>query len=85
MLKHQSVFDNFIRCLHLFNEEVLSRQELLAVVQPFFNKYPEMYTWLKDFVLQREPGSSYDPSAQGNKERMPEEQALEIGEECKWW
>ncbi|XP_021968707.1 paired amphipathic helix protein Sin3a isoform X3 [Folsomia candida] len=82
MLKHQSVFDNFIRCLYLFNEEVISRQELLNMVQPFFCKNPEMYGWLKEFVNRREEQAGYEPISQGHlKQERPEEQTLEIGEE----
>lgn len=34
-LKNQEVYDNFLRCLILFNEEIISRQELVHLVTPF--------------------------------------------------
>lgn len=83
MLKHQAVFDNFIRCLYLFNEEIISRAELLIIVQPFFCRNPEMYGWFKEFVYRKDDSG---PNFEATLARMgepPEEHALEIGEECK--
>ena len=37
-LKNNEVYDNFLRCLVLFNQEVISRSELVQVVSPFLNK-----------------------------------------------
>ena len=34
-LRNQEVYDNFLRCLILFNEEIISRQELVHLVTPF--------------------------------------------------
>lgn len=87
--KNQDVYENFLRCLYLFNEEVISRQELLSVVQPFFTKSPELYAWLKDFVginlNEKEPNSThvYEPLPPNfaKQEKLTEEQALEIGEQ----
>lgn len=54
------------------------------MVQPFFCKNPEMYGWLKEFVNRREEQAGYEPISQGHlKQERPEEQTLEIGEECE--
>ena len=37
-LKNSEVYDNFLRCLVLFNQEVVSRSELVLLVSPFLNK-----------------------------------------------
>ena len=37
-LKNSEVYDNFLRCLVLFNQEVVSRSELVQLVSPFLNK-----------------------------------------------
>jgi histone deacetylase complex regulatory component SIN3 len=87
ILKHQTVFDNFIRCLYLFNKMIFSRQELLLTVQPFFCKSPEMFAWLKEFVNRRDDqGLSHEPISQAilKLDRVPEEQGIEIGEECTY-
>lgn len=34
-LKSTDVYDNFLRCLVLFNQEVVSRTELVQLIQPF--------------------------------------------------
>jgi len=34
-LRNQEVYENFLRCLVLFNEEIISRQELVHLVTPF--------------------------------------------------
>ena len=34
-LRNPEVYDNFLRCLILFNEEIISRQELVHLVTPF--------------------------------------------------
>ncbi len=34
-LRNQEVYENFLRCLVLFNQEVISRGELVQLVQPF--------------------------------------------------
>ena len=37
-LKNGEVYDNFLRCLVLFNQEVVSRAELVQLVTPFLSK-----------------------------------------------
>ena len=34
-IHNQDVYENFLRCLVLFNEEIISRQELIQLVTPF--------------------------------------------------
>ena len=37
-MKNSEVYDNFLRCLVLFNQEIVSRSELVQLVSPFLNK-----------------------------------------------
>ena len=37
-LKSSEVYDNFLRCLVLFNQEIVSRTELVQLATPFLNK-----------------------------------------------
>merc|ERR1719410_715992 len=53
-LKNTEVYENFLRCLVLFNQEIVSRSELVQVVSPFLNKHPELLKWFKEFVGFRE-------------------------------
>jgi paired amphipathic helix protein Sin3a len=85
ILKNQQVFDNFLRCLVLYNEEVLSRQEVVNIVTPFFSKAPELLSWFKDFCMkprEDETVTGYEPLSQHliRHDQITEEQALEIGE-----
>ncbi|XP_071446323.1 paired amphipathic helix protein Sin3a isoform X2 [Hetaerina americana] len=49
-LKSQDIYDNFLRCLVLYNQEVVSRSELVQLVTPFLGKFPELFRWFKEFV-----------------------------------
>lgn len=49
-LKNQEVYDNFLRCLLLFTNEIVSKSELLAVTAPFFSRHPELQRWLQEFL-----------------------------------
>ena len=49
-LRSQEVYTNFLRCLQLFNEEVVSKSELVQLVTPFLGKYPELFRRFKDFI-----------------------------------
>ncbi|CAH2237871.1 jg4886 [Pararge aegeria aegeria] len=49
-LRPQHVYDNFLRCLMLFTNEIISSSELLCVTSPFLCRHPELQKWLQDFV-----------------------------------
>ncbi|KAK3597908.1 hypothetical protein CHS0354_042245 [Potamilus streckersoni] len=79
-LRHQEVYENFLRCLVLFNQEVISRSELVQMVQNFLGKFPELFKWFKDFLGYRESGGTVEPIPSGatNKERVGSDLAMEI-------
>ncbi|CAK1548870.1 unnamed protein product [Leptosia nina] len=49
-LRSQHVYENFLRCLLLFTNEIISSSELLCVVQPFLCRHPDLQKWLQDFL-----------------------------------
>jgi hypothetical protein len=53
-LKNQDVYENFLRCLVLFNQEIVSKSELVQLVTPFLGKFPELFRWFKDFLGHNE-------------------------------
>ena len=53
-LKSKEVYDDFLRCLVLFNQEVITRTELVQLTAPFLNRYPDLFKWFKDFVGYKE-------------------------------
>ncbi len=95
-LKSPEVYDNFLRCLVLFNQEVISRQELVQITSTFLNKHPELFKWFKDFVGYKEGsgagGSGIDGAlpqqaqmgGAGGRDRMSGDTAMEIDyQTCK--
>ncbi|XP_031549385.1 paired amphipathic helix protein Sin3a-like isoform X2 [Actinia tenebrosa] len=76
-LKSPEVYDNFLRCLMLFNDEVISRAELVQLGSNFLGKFPELFSWFKEFLGYKD--SSPMESMTGYKERTSGELAhLEI-------
>ncbi|XP_077324912.1 paired amphipathic helix protein Sin3a isoform X3 [Lithobates pipiens] len=73
-LRSAEAYDNFLRCLVIFNQEVISRSELVQLVSPFLAKFPELFTWFKNFLGYKE--SSHLESFP--KERNTEGIAMEI-------
>ncbi|XP_068143700.1 paired amphipathic helix protein Sin3a isoform X2 [Drosophila tropicalis] len=49
-LRSPDVYDNFLRCLTLFNQEIVSKTELLGLVSPFLTKFPDLLRWFTDFL-----------------------------------
>uniref|UniRef100_A0A8D3BYL7 Paired amphipathic helix protein Sin3a n=1 Tax=Scophthalmus maximus TaxID=52904 RepID=A0A8D3BYL7_SCOMX len=73
-LRSAEAYDNFLRCLVIFNQEVISRAELVQLVLPFLGKFPELFNWFKNFLGYREMAhiETYP------KERATEGIAMEI-------
>ncbi|KAG5894786.1 hypothetical protein JTB14_005222 [Gonioctena quinquepunctata] len=51
-VRSQEVYNNFLRCLTLFNQEIISKSELIQIVTPFLGKFPELLRWFRDFMGQ---------------------------------
>ncbi|XP_022658802.1 paired amphipathic helix protein Sin3a-like [Varroa jacobsoni] len=49
-LRNPEVYENFLRCLNLYNQEVVSKSELVHLVTPFLGKFPDLFKWFKDFI-----------------------------------
>ncbi|XP_039298739.1 paired amphipathic helix protein Sin3b isoform X2 [Nilaparvata lugens] len=63
-LRNIDIYENFLRCLVLFNENMISRAELLSLVSPFLCRSPDLLQWFKCFI--GETGSTSNPSQSGN-------------------
>ena len=68
-LKSKEVYEDFLRCLVLFNQEVISRTELVQLTAPFLNRYPELFKWFKDFVGYKETQASMASNAENEGQR----------------
>uniref|UniRef100_A0A8C6X7E5 SIN3 transcription regulator family member B n=1 Tax=Naja naja TaxID=35670 RepID=A0A8C6X7E5_NAJNA len=54
VLKSQEVYENFLRCIALFNQELVSGSELLQLITPFLGKFPELFAQFKSFLGVKE-------------------------------
>ena len=48
--RSREVYDNFLRCLILYHQEIISKVELVQLITPFLNRYPDLLKWFKDFL-----------------------------------
>lgn len=53
-VRSQDIYDSFLRCLILYNHEIISRTEIVSLVAPYIGKFPELFRWFKEFVGYRE-------------------------------
>ncbi|KAK7571866.1 hypothetical protein V9T40_014338 [Parthenolecanium corni] len=46
------MYKNFLRCLVIYNNEIISEAELLQLTTPFLGAQPELLRWFKEFLGQ---------------------------------
>ena len=51
-LRNRDTYQEFLKCLHLFNQDIISKMELRGLVYDVLGRYPELLTGFDDF-LQR--------------------------------
>lgn len=49
-IKCQEVYESFLRCLYLYNQEVVSKTDLVSLVTPLLTKHAELLKWFRDFL-----------------------------------
>ncbi|RNA33806.1 Paired amphipathic helix Sin3a [Brachionus plicatilis] len=49
-LRTPQVYENFLKCLALFNQNIITTSELIKLVEPFLSKFSNLYRWFKDYV-----------------------------------
>ncbi|KAG5673702.1 hypothetical protein PVAND_003725 [Polypedilum vanderplanki] len=84
-LKTSDVYDNFLRCLTLYNQEIVSKSELMTLVAPFLNKEPELLKRFQEFLkFSTAPESLPLSVAQRQDHRVQIDTATEIDvTQCK--
>lgn len=50
LMRAPDVFENFLRCLVLYNQELVNKSELMKLVTPFLSKNPELLKRFQDFL-----------------------------------
>lgn len=61
-LKSSEVYDNFLKCLVLYNHEIVSRTELIGLVDRFIGRFPDLMKWFKEFLGFRDGPPSINQS-----------------------
>lgn len=81
-LRSQDVYENFLKCLMLYNEEIVSSSELVYLVTPFLGKFSELLKWLKNFLGYEEGSKKYETFSakysKNRKEKLSENDIMEI-------
>uniref|UniRef100_UPI00358FFED0 paired amphipathic helix protein Sin3b-like isoform X2 n=1 Tax=Myxine glutinosa TaxID=7769 RepID=UPI00358FFED0 len=49
-LRSQEVYENFLRCIQLYNIDIISVSDLLDLIKPFLGKFPELLIQFKHLV-----------------------------------
>lgn len=74
---NQLVYENFLRCLVLYNHEIISRVELLQLATPYLNRFPDLLKWFKDFLsLNDVSNTTVTPNNEAVKTEYPKPQNL---------
>lgn len=61
-LKNTEVYENFLRCLVLYNHEIVSRTELVGLANNFIGRFPDLIKWFKEFLGFRDGAPSVNQS-----------------------
>jgi paired amphipathic helix protein Sin3a len=49
-LRTKACYENFLKCLVLFNQDLINKAELIKLADPFLGKFPNLFRWFKDYV-----------------------------------
>lgn len=77
-LRSPEVYDNFLRCLTLYNQEIISKSELLNLVSPFLSKFPDLQRWFQEFIGPSTVPESVPLVSAQRQDRTQSELAQEI-------
>ena len=53
-LKNRDTYNELIKCINIFNSEVISKMELQALVYDIIGKHPDLHSGFSDFLAQCE-------------------------------
>lgn len=84
-LRTPDVYDSFLRCLTLYNQEIVSKSELMTLVTPFLNKEPELLKRFQELLrFSSTPEAISMSVAQRQDHRAQTDTAAEIDvTQCK--
>jgi paired amphipathic helix protein Sin3a len=66
-LDNKFAYIEFLRCLNLFSNEIITRQELIQLVYGFLGKYPDLFEWFKRIVGLKDGLGKFNDLVKKNK------------------
>lgn len=57
-IHNTEMYRNFLRCLIIYNNEIINEAELLQLTTPFLTAHPELLRWFKEFLGQTDTMST---------------------------
>uniref|UniRef100_A0A183CTZ3 Paired amphipathic helix n=1 Tax=Globodera pallida TaxID=36090 RepID=A0A183CTZ3_GLOPA len=79
-LQSETVFENFIRTLALYNKNLVSRSELTDLVTPFLAEHPELLKQFKDILGGLVTIGLHPRKQRPLEDRLPQDLAEHIGQ-----
>ncbi|KAJ3283299.1 Transcriptional regulatory protein sin3 [Borealophlyctis nickersoniae] len=64
IINNKSVYNEFLKVLNLFSQEIIESKVLIDRVEPFLSKAPELFEWFKKFVKYEEDDIIYNIPAE---------------------
>eukprot|EP00026_Physarum_polycephalum_P000301 Phypoly_transcript_00301.p1 GENE.Phypoly_transcript_00301~~Phypoly_transcript_00301.p1 ORF type:complete len:1683 (+),score=475.87 Phypoly_transcript_00301:157-5205(+) len=49
-LDNPKLYHEFLKCLNLYSQEIISRVELVLLVKDLLSRYPDLFDWFKHFI-----------------------------------
>ncbi|GAB0097896.1 Sin3A [Sergentomyia squamirostris] len=77
-LRSPEVYENFLRCLILFNQEIVSKSELQTLTAPFLGKFPDLQRWFQEFLGPSTAAEGVSLATAQRQDRAQGELAQEI-------
>ncbi|CAF0785384.1 unnamed protein product [Didymodactylos carnosus] len=62
-LRSPLVFDNFLRCILLFTKRIITKVELVELIQSYLGHFPELLRTFQELINIREPGEVIIPKS----------------------
>ncbi|KAJ3048832.1 Transcriptional regulatory protein sin3 [Rhizophlyctis rosea] len=60
LINNRTVYNEFLKVLNLFSQEIIEAKVLLDRIEPFLSKAPELFEWFKRFVKYEEEDIIYN-------------------------
>jgi len=56
-LGNKHIYADFLKCLNLFSQEIITRHELVSLMHGFLGGFPDLFEMFKKFIGYKEPPS----------------------------